>query len=325
METSNQPKPRASLNGWLVLLLAVASGFAAAYVPFALIVAPALWAYAGARTKPALIALPAAAFAAIMFTYDSVLVAAGLSGAALLAAVLVYALLTHRFGNTDTVLILCGVFLIGLYTAICMPGVLDGRGAFADVQAAILSMKEFYTSIAAGMPQLGEGGTALVSEMMDAMYEAVPTSFVAVLCIIASILGLGNLLFFRAFCKKQEQIQLSRMRPFRDWAMTRSMMYGLFLMLILSLILELSDWTYAASFSTTANALLAIPLFLQGISVIDFFIVRGQKNVSVIRTLTYVGICVLYQLVFVPLVLVGCFDQVFRLRERMRGVPPRTA
>ena len=325
MEISNQTKPRTGLNGWLVLALAVVSAAAAAYVPFALIVAPALWAYAGARTKPALIALPAIVYAAIMFSYDTALSAGGLSGASFLAALLVYALLTHRFGNADTTLILCGVFLIGLYTAICMPGVLEGRGAFADAQASILSMKEFYTQAAAQMPQLGDAGIKLVSEMMDTMYEAVPTSFVAVLCVIASVLGLSNLLFFRAFCARQKLIPLSPMRAFRDWTIPRSMTFGLFLMLILSLILELLDWSFAASFSVTVNVLLAIPLFLQGISVIDFFIVRGQKNVSVIRALTFVGIGILYQIVLVPLVLVGCFDQIFRLRERLRGVPPRAA
>lgn len=325
MENFNQQQPRAKWPGWIVLVIAVVVAFAAAYVPFLLILAPALWAYAGARTKPVLMALPAAVFAAVMFTLDPAIVAGGLSGAALLVAILVYVLLTHRFGNADTALVLSGVFLVGLYTAICMPGVLAGRGAFADIQAALLGLKSFYASAATQMPQLGEDGIKLVSSMMDAIYEAVPTNFVAVLCIFASVLGLGNLLFFRAFCRKDETISLSPMRPFRDWTMPKSMTFGLFFMLILSLILEFTEWTFAASFSATANVLLAIPLFLQGLSVIDFFIVRSKKNVSMLRTLVYVGIGLLYQFVLVPLVLVGCFDQIFRMRERMRGVPPHAA
>ena len=42
METSNQPTPRASRNGWLALLLASAVALLAAYVPLLLILAPAL-------------------------------------------------------------------------------------------------------------------------------------------------------------------------------------------------------------------------------------------------------------------------------------------
>ena len=89
MENFNQQQPRAKWPGWIVLVIAVVVAFAAAYVPFLLILAPALWAYAGARTKPVLMALPAAVFAAVMFTLDPAIVAGGLSGAALLVAILV--------------------------------------------------------------------------------------------------------------------------------------------------------------------------------------------------------------------------------------------
>ena len=138
-------------------------------------------------------------------------------------------------------------------------------------------------------------------------------------------MGLSNLLFFRAFCRKQPQVEISPMRAFRDWTLPRSMTLGLFVMLIGSLILEFSGWSFAASFSVTANILLGIPLFLQGISVIDFLIVHAQKNVTLTRTLIYVLLGVLYQFMLYPLVLVGCFDQIFRLRDRMRGMPPRAA
>lgn len=324
MDISNQQSSRAGWRSWLTLLLAIAAALVAAIVPLALIVAPALWAYAGARTKPAALLLPAAAYAAVMFAQGPFFVAAGLSGAALLAAASLYVLQTRRFGNADTALLLSGLFLVGLYSAICLPGILEGRGAFADIQASIRSMKEFYASAAAQFPQIGEEGVKAVLSTMDLMVEAVPTSFVAVLCIFSSVLGLSNLLLFRAFCHKQ-QIAISPMRAFRDWTLPRSMMIGLFVMLIGSLILEFTSWAYAASFSMTVNILLAIPLFLQGISVVDFMIVRAKKNVTMVRTLTYIAFGVLYQFVLYPLVLVGCFDQIFRVRDRMRGVPPRAA
>ena len=325
METSNQQSPRTSWLNWLVLLLACAVALAAAYLPLLLIVAPAFWAYAGVRTKPYLVALPAAVFAAVSFAMNPVVVAAGLSGAAILAAVLVYVLLTHGFSNSDTVLVLSGVFLVGLYVAICLPGVLEGRGAFADIQASIASLTDFYRTAASQMTQLNPDGAKLVLDIMNEMYAEVPSSFVAVLCIFASVFGLSNLLFFRLFCRKQTQVSLSPIREFRDWSMPRSMMLGLFAMLILSLILEIAEVPFAEWFGVTANVLLAIPLFLQGISVIDFLIVRAQKNVTLTRTLIYVLLGVLYQFMLYPLVLVGCFDQIFRLRDRMRGMPPRAA
>ena len=169
------------MRGWLVLLLAAAVALFTAYFPVALIIAPALWAYAGARTKPYWILLPAALFAAGMFVFESVVVAAGLSGAALLAAALLNVLLTHRFGNSDTVLLLCGEFLVGLYPAVCLPGILEGRGAFADIQASIGALNEFYHSATSQISQINPEAVAILLDTMDAMYEAVPTSFVAVL------------------------------------------------------------------------------------------------------------------------------------------------
>lgn len=325
METSNQLSSREVRKGLFALLLAVVAGVLTAYVPFLLIIAPALWAYAGARTKPYWILLPAAAYAYGVFTFEPFAVACALTAGALIAAMLLSMMLTHGFSNSDTVLILCGVFLLMLYGAVCLPELLEGREAYAAMQAQIGDLRAIYRATEAQMSQLNPEAVKLVLETMDVMYDTVPTGFVAVLCVGASALGLGNLLFFRAFCRKQEAIKLSPMRAFRDWTLPRSMTLGLFAMLIGSIILEFTGWAFAESFAVTANYLLGIPLFLQGISVVDFFLSRLQKNRTVARTLAYVGMGVLSQMLIYPLVLVGCFDQIFRLRDRLRGMPPRAA
>lgn len=325
MEISNQPSSREARKGLWVLLLAVVAAVSAAYVPFMLVVAPALWAYAGARTKPYWILVPAAAFAYGVFTFEPVVVASALTAGALIAALLLNTLLTHGFSNSDTVLILCGVFLLMLYGAICLPELLNGHPAYASMQAQIGDIRSLYNASEIQLAKLNPEGLKLVLQTLDTMYDAVPIGFVAVLCGGASVLGLGNLLFFRAFCRKQSQIRLTPMRAFRDWTLPRSMTLGLFAILIGSIILEFTGWAFAESFSITANFLLGIPLFLQGVSVVEFFIHRLPKNRTVVRTFTYIGLGVLYQIVIFPLVLVGCFDQIFRLRDRLRGIPPRAA
>jgi len=325
MEISNQPTSNETRKGYWILLLAVVAGVLAAYVPLLLIIAPALWAYAGVRTKPYWIFVPAAAFAYGAFTFETATVAIALTAGALIVALLLSTLLTHGFSNSDTVLILCGVFLLMLYGAICLPELLNGNEAYAAIQAQVGDIRALYRASESQLSQLNPDGVKLIMETLDTMYEGVPVAFVSVLIIFSSVLGLGNLLFFRAFCKKQEQIKLSPMRPFRDWTLPRSMTLGLFAMLIGSIIVEFTGWAFAESFSMTANILLGIPLFVQGICVLDFFIDRMQKNRTVVRTLTYIGLVVLYQFMLFPLVLVGCFEQIFRLRERLRGVPPRAA
>ncbi len=325
MENIQQQTIREKRSGWLVLLLSVLSALIAAVFPVALVVAPALWAYAGARTKPYWIVIPAVAFAVTAFSSYTLIPAAGLSGAALLASILLYALLTRRVSNAYTALTLAGVFLVGLYVSVCLPGIFDGRGAFADAQAAIGSLFDQYRSAASQMPELNVQNSQAILDVMDAYVKEIPNFVVSALCIFAGVLGLGNLLFFRLFCRKQPEISISPMRVFRDWTLPRSMTFGLFALLIGSLILEWTGWAYSESMSNTVNALVGMPLLLQGLCVVDFLIARSPKHINTGRTLAYIGIGVLFSLAQTPLILLGCFDQIFRVRDRMRGVPPRAA
>lgn len=326
MENSKLHDSGAKTGGWFALLIAVLVSTVSFVMPsMLLVVAPALWAYAGARTKPQYIAVPALVYAAGVFTNYSGVVAAGLTGAAVLSAVLVYVLLTRRVSNAYTTLTLAGIFLAGLYVAFCLPGILAGRGAFADMQAAVGEINAFYRTTLAQMPQLNADYATFLTDAMDRLYETTPTLVVAMLCVFAGVLGLSNLLFFRLFCRKHPEIAISPMRPFREWMLPQSMITGLIVLVIGSLILQLTGWTFAESFSNTADALVGMPLMLQGLCVVDFLIYRSQKNVTVGRTLTYVGIGVLYAYLQMPLIIVGIFDQIFHLRARLRGTPPRAA
>jgi len=115
------------------------------------------------------------------------------------------------------------------------------------------------------------------------------------------------------------------MRPFRDWTLPNSMTLGLFILLVGSLILNWAGWAFADGMSNTVNALVGMPLLLQGLCVVDFFLARSQRNAAVGRALTYVGIGLLFSFLQTPLILVGCFEQIFHVRDRIRGVPPRAA
>lgn len=322
MENSNQQPSRAKQRGWLILLISVAVACIAAFFPYALLVAPALWAYAGARTKPYWMLLPIATFALCTLQLDSPEILAGLYGAAVLASVIIYFMMTRRMSNSETALMLAGVFLVGLYASICLPGVLAGRGAFADIQSQMSAIIEVNREALKNTPQIDAAMAQSALDMMDMIEQSVATYFVAVLCVFASVLGLGNLLFFRLFCRKHPEISISPIRPFRDWTLPRSVTLGLFILLVGSLVLELADWEFADGFAATANILVAMPLFLQGLSVMDFIIVRSKKNIVITRTLAYIGTLILFRYTAYALLLIGCFDQIFRIRLRMAAIPP---
>ena len=327
MEYNNQTSKSVENSAWLVLLLAVAAGAAALIIPFGLIVVPALWAYAGARTKPGWIALPAAVYALgalMLYSENGYTSAVAVSVMAAASAVALYVLLTKRFSNTYTALTLSGIFLLGLYVAACLPSVLAGKGAFAAVQAAMDEIISFYRTTFVQAAGADAQFAALVNEYLDTFSKAVPTMVVAALSIFAGVMGLGNLLFFRLFCRKHKEIAISPIREFRFWSLPRSMMFGLFALLVGSLILEWSGWQYAESLVNTVNVLVGMPLLLQGLAVVDFLIVRSARKTAGQRAVTYVLIGVLFGLAEMPLMLLGGFEQLFHFRARTQGLPPQS-
>lgn len=310
----------------VLLLISVIAGAAALYVPAGLLVLPALWACAGARTKPAWIALPAALYAAGAFWLYTPLAAAGFILMTAGGALALCLMQTRRMTNAYTVLTLAGILLVGLYTAVCLKGLLSGEGAFAATQAGMDQTIALYRAALPAASGANADAVQMVNEYLTALSKAVPTYLVAVLCAAAGVGGLSNLLFFRLFLRKHKEIAISPMREFRQWSLPRSMVFGLFALLICSVVLEWTQWQYADRLSATVNMLVGMPLVLQGLCVVDFLLSRSKRNVTASRVVTYslVGVGVLLSLAQMPLMLLGCFEQLFRFRARAQGLPPRT-
>lgn len=325
MENEQSQPSRAKNRAWLMLLLSVLSAGATVFLPVLLIVVPALWAYAGARTKPAWISLPAVVFAVLALPVYGWEATLGLAFAAAGAAFAVYYLLTRRMGNAYTALALAGLFLVGLYCAVCLPGILSGAGAFAGVQTAMDEMISTYRAAIQQVPAINAETLDLVNTYLDAFSEAVPSFVVGALCAGAGVLGLSNLLFFRLFCRKHPEISISPMRAFRFWTMPRSMMLGLFALLIGSLALEWAGWSYAEGLSSTVDVLVAMPLLLQGLCVIDFLLARSPRRATAGRVMTYSLLTVFFGFLQTPLILLGCLELIVRIRDRMQKMPPKAA
>ncbi len=323
MENSSLKQENARGRVWLILAISAAAGLGTVWIPVGLLIVPALWAYAGARSKPAWMALPAAVYAVGALSFYTTVAAVGMIVCMAGAAFALYYMQTKRVSNTYTALTLAGVFLLGLYICVALPGVLSGDGAFAAVQSVMDEMIDFYR---AALSQSGNADAeyiSLINEYLDAFSDAVPTYIVPVLCVSASVSGLGNLLFFRLFCRKHTEISLAPMRAFRYWTLPRSMMLGLLLMLVGSLVFEWSDWTFSDSLGNTVNVLVGMPLLLQGLCVVDFLLKRSNKNVTTLRAVVYTAIGVLFSIAQMPLILIGCFEQIFHFRNRAQAMPPR--
>lgn len=323
MENSSLKQENTKRRGWFLLAISAVAGLVTIWFPAGLIIVPALWAYAGARTKPAWMALPAVIYAVGAISFYTTVAAIGMTVCMAGAAVALYGMQIKRVGNTYTALTLAGVFLFGLYVSIALPGILSGDGAFAAIQTAMDGMIDFYRQALTQAADANAEYISLINEYLDAFSEAVPTYIVPALCIFSGVMGLSNFLFFRLFCRKHPEIPIAQMRAFRYWTLPRSMMLGLLLLLVGSLVFEWSGWSYSDSLGNTVNVLVGMPLLLQGLCVVDFLLVRSGRNVTARRAISYTAIGVLFSIAQMPLILIGCFEQIFHFRSRAQAMPPR--
>ena len=312
----------------LILLAGAAlAGAVTALVPLGLVALPAFFAYAMGRTKPAFLALFGGVYAAAAVFLYPWLTAAGFCILCIGMAAALYWMQTRGQSNTYTALALLGIALAALYAMVCLPGILSGAGAFAPIQAAAEEFAAIVKEMAAVMPGIAPEALAQLNALAEQLSGMAAAMTVPVLCVLAQALGFINLLLFKALAK-MGKLKVTPMRPFRLWAIPQSMTYGLVFLLLASLALEWTGWEYAESLSNTVNILVGMPLVLQGLCVVDFMIVRGGKNIAQRRILFYLGgwlVSWLMQMPLLfqtPLMMVGCFDQIFRFRARLSGMPP---
>lgn len=297
-----------------------------ALFPAGLVLLPAFWAYAMVRTRPAIAAVFSGAFAASVFVLFSadIPLALCLVVIACASAAFLYVMQKKHMGNVVNVGAIAGVAIAALYCAICLPGILSGAGAFTAVQAEV-------DSLAASFRQALEAAAATTDEMralydtyFTALSEGVVLAVVPAICMSGMLIGLGNVLLFRLFARKGD-FGLAPMRPFRLWAIPRELTIGLCVMFIGAAILNFAELDYAQSVSLTVNVLAGLPLTLQGLCCVDYLIWRKGGNVRRRRIYIYIGMGAFFYLMQMGLLLIGCVDQVFRLRDRAEGaIPPTT-
>ena len=326
METYIPQSPSAKTNKpgihpVLLLLIAVLCGGVAAVLPLAYLVLPALLAYTMLRTKPAFAALPFGVFAGVTLTSIPGFTGVCLCVLCLLMTVALYWMQTHKMSNVYTLLALFGIGLLALYAAACMPGILNGEGAYARIQVAADEFVALAEEMILAMPEIPAQANATFTRMLHDYARSVTALVVPFLCMLAGALALSNLLFFRLFARKQAG-SISPMRPFREWAIPQSMTYGMLFFLIASLVLFWMGWDYADALNNTVSVLVGMPLMLQGLCVVDYIIAWKGKDIVGRRVVTYLVLGVFIQFTQMILMVIGCFDQLFQFRKRASMMPP---
>lgn len=307
----------------LILLLGMLAGVVGALLPAALCVVPAVWAYAMCRTKPISLVACGGVFLALEMSLLGAFNGACFAVLAVGCAAALYYMQTKRIGNAYTLAAVSGIASVCLYALVCLPGILSGEGAFTAVQGVLDESVAAFRALTDAMGTLPVENADTFYQSLDAYVKMLPTFIVPALCIGGGVLGLSNFLFFRLFCRGKGY-SITPLRPFKYWAIPRDLTTGLIVMLLGSFIMSLTGWDYADALSNTVNVLVGMPLLLQGLCVLDFLLSRkadGKETTR--RVLTYLVTGLLFVVLQTPLIMLGCFDQVFRFRTRATA-PPRT-
>lgn len=305
---------------WCLLLWAAPS--------LALFVSPLVAAFAAAAlarqgrsfsAAALLVLLPLFAPAAVLLFGGAA--AAALGALALPAAVCaVWYVQTRRLGGFLTASAAAAAAIAGLYAAVCLPGIVDGTGAFTAAQEGVRLLGEAVAAQLAGVPGYAESA-AIAEQLFSSMYLAVPVLLTGVLCVLGALFGFFTAVLFFAFTRRRRAAcGLAAPKPFRLWVIPRRYVPGIVLLYVMALVLRLSGFANADAVYNTVGSLLNLPLMVQGLSLVAFLLSLRSRPGKALSVVTYVLIGVLFPLTSSMLTTVGLFDLFLRFRDRV--IPP---
>lgn len=305
---------------WCLLLWAAPS--------LALFVSPLVAAFAAAALARQGRSFSAAALLALLplFAPAAVLLFGGAAAAALGALALpaavcaVWYVQTRRLGGFLTASAAAAAAIAGLYAAVCLPGIVDGTGAFTAAQEGVRLLGEAVAAQLAGVPGYAESAE-IAEQIFSSMYLAVPVLLTGVLCVLGALFGFFTAVLFFAFTRRRRAAcGLAAPKPFRLWVIPRRYVPGIVLLYVMALVLRLSGFANADAVYNTVGSLLNLPLMVQGLSLVAFLLSLRSRPGKALSAVTYVLIGVLFPLTSSMLTTVGLFDLFLRFRDRV--IPP---
>ena len=207
-----------------------------------------------------------------------------------------------------------------LYAMVCLPGILDGSGAFFSAQT-------YAERLSAALLQLADpmrGVEAYYDELAAALPQLVPVMTTGVLCSLGALGGLlSAVLFFALTRRKRKALGLRVPKPFRLWSIPKQLTGGIVLLYAMALLMQLFGYVNAAAVTQTVNAILGFPLLVQGLSMIAFMLSMRKYPSKLLNVVIFSAIALLFQFAQSLLTMLGILEQMMRIRER--ALPERPA
>lgn len=275
----------------------------------------------GAETLLALVLVPGTVLA--MLHPQQGLLSAVMGALLLPAGVLTLGLLQRKhMGGFFTAAGVTGVTVALLYGMLCMPGVLSGEGAFTQMQQEITAAEAPLVEMLLEMQGATtvEAEQQMISQFLSVLQEVpatVPYVAAGEICFYGGVSGFLSTLLFFAFTRKY-RVALGVNAPshFRLWTMPKSFTVPVLLLSVAGFIMALTGTDNGHAVYNTITLLFEVPFIVMGIAMLDYLLSLLPRRNTLWKVLVFVGIGVLFTAVANVLMMIGLFEQVFRIREK---------
>lgn len=231
-----------------------------------------------------------------------------------------------RLGGFYTAVAAAAAGIACLYAMVCLPGILDGSGAFFSAQAEVERLSAALLQLADPMRGVEAYSNMLAyyDEIVAALPQMVPVMTTGALCSLGALGGLlSTALFFAMTRRKRKALGLRTPKPFRRWSIPKQLTGGIVLLYAMALLMQLFDYVNAAAVTQTVNAILGFPLLVQGLSMVAFMLSMRKYPSKSLNAVIFTAIALLFPLAQSLLTMLGILEQMMRLRER--ALPERPA
>lgn len=243
----------------------------------------------------------------------------GMAGIAVLGVVVPVSaclaiMLRRKSSYFDTALVASALSAGYYYLFYALPDLLAGAPAFTGIQAAANTVIGMLQEQLALLPY---GEIPEMQQLLASFRVAnrmLPTMMPGILCVIAALSGLFNLLICYRFCKKAHA-PARAMSAFARWQLPKSFGTGALIMVGGTIAASLFNFAGIQAVILAVAMVVGVPFAVQGICLIWFIINLRGRNGLMLALFILMMVLALFTFM-ITMSFVGMFEQVLHLRKK---------
>jgi len=299
---------------WMLLIGALGAG--CSYVPLLLLLVPGCMAWLIlSRGWLALLGAMTITIAGTLAIFGTPYLV--FPGIILLGALCLTILLRRKAPYFQSAMICAALYTVMFYALICLPGILGGRGAFADLQQIFSQTAD----------QVRLSGALFPADQIDALLAQltyieiqIPIVLPGLLCAVGAVMSLVNLLICKRLCVRTGA-PVKDMTLFCFWRAPKSFFIGCIVMLIGCVIGDYMQLPAMDAVWFAVQAIILVPFIVQGLAFLHFWLhLRRAPRPAFV--FLYVLLVLSYPSTLTLLTFLGFLEQLLGLRKRFRYNKP---